>query len=277
MLLVVHAGLAQVMASPAVAEQQIEYVEEHPSRPGTGIVLLAEVAWFDDDALIRAAPRAAWQAFAGTSTEQPGMFLAHHPDHGLVEGAHVDDVVSVPLHWTDPGAMVGQETRHLDRLRTITAALNALGDPTAATPANPEDVVGRSATATVTRGQHNAGDPGDAVQALTAGRPGDTEPQQDFGLVEPPTATADDVLRRVDWWRLAAQKETLVRARDAATDPTAKEDLEGLLHLIDGIQDYAVTHLDAPDVLLGDTPWDEDPLADAATTAGDHPRTGRQR
>ncbi len=86
---------------------------------------LADVNWFDDAALVAAAPRASWQAFLSTDTEQPGLWLAYTPQAGLVEGCHVDHEVVVPLSWADPARRTGAEEAQLARVTTVVDALQA--------------------------------------------------------------------------------------------------------------------------------------------------------
>ena len=88
-----------------------------------GVVDLEGVNWFDDAALIAAAPQAAWQVYLGVDTEQPGLWLAYTPGTGLVEASHVDHDVMVPVGWADPGTRTGAEERHLARITTVRAAL----------------------------------------------------------------------------------------------------------------------------------------------------------
>lgn len=91
-----------------------------------GVIDLEGVNWFDDAALIAAAPQAAWQVYLGVETEQPGLWLACTPGTGLVEASHVDHDVMVPVSWADPGTRTGDEERHLDRITAARAALEGM-------------------------------------------------------------------------------------------------------------------------------------------------------
>ncbi len=51
-----------------------------------------------------------------------------------------------------------------------------------------------------------------------------------------------DMLKTIDWALLRSQKLTLLQAIDAGP-PTVAEDLQGILHLIDALQDAASQHL----------------------------------
>lgn len=139
----VAAGLPEVLACPEVAAHASE-VEPHAEPVHAlgdshdveafiqtardqgwtrGVVDLEGVTWFDDAALIAAAPQAAWQVYLGVDTEQPGLWLAYTPGTGLVEASHVDHDVMVPVGWADPGTRAGAEERHLARITTVRAAL----------------------------------------------------------------------------------------------------------------------------------------------------------
>lgn len=139
----VVAGLADVLACRYVAEHTTmvfddadtwvpgpgDVADKVAHRPGgwgdvtCGRVELGEVNWFDDQALIVAAPNAVWQAFVSRETEQPNLWLAYHPRTGLVEGSHLDHEVMVPATWAHPGARSGDAQRYLARIRAVQALL----------------------------------------------------------------------------------------------------------------------------------------------------------
>ena len=142
----VAAGLPEVLACPEVAAHARE-VEPHAEPVHAlgdlhdveafiqtardqgwtrGVLDLEDVNWFDDAALIAAAPQAAWQVYLGVETEQPGLWLAYTPGTGLVEASHVDHDVMVPVGWADPGTRTGAEERHLARITTVRAALEGM-------------------------------------------------------------------------------------------------------------------------------------------------------
>ena len=142
-------GLPEVLACPEVAAHSSE-VEPHAEPVHAlgdsheveafiqtardqgwtrGVLDLEGVNWFDDAALIAAAPQAAWQVYLGVDTEQPGLWLAYTPGTGLVEARHVDHDVMVPVGWADPGTRTGAEERHLAGITTVRAALAGIGAP----------------------------------------------------------------------------------------------------------------------------------------------------
>ncbi len=89
----------------------------------SGSIELQEVNWFDDAALVEAAPSARWQVFLSPETEQPGLWLAYTPQTGLVEGAHVGHEVMVPAAWVDPAGRTGDDERYLARIQSVRALL----------------------------------------------------------------------------------------------------------------------------------------------------------
>ena len=88
---------------------------------------LDDVNWFDDAALIAAAPGASWQAFVGLDTEQAGLWLAYTPATGLVEGSHIDHDVMVPVEWANPATRTREVEAQLARIATVRSALAAPG------------------------------------------------------------------------------------------------------------------------------------------------------
>jgi hypothetical protein len=143
----VAAGLPEILACPWVAEHAVEfeptgggpYVNLIQS-PGDqtnltdlvtghdhGSVHLDDVNWFDDAALIAAAPDASWQAYIGLDTEQAGLWLAYTPTTGLVEASHIDHDVMVPVDWANPADRTWAQEAQVARITTVRAALAAPG------------------------------------------------------------------------------------------------------------------------------------------------------
>ena len=134
----VAAGLPEVLSCPWVAEHAVEF-ESLDGRqyvsliqpPGDqtnlielvaghdhGTVHLDDVNWFDDAALLAAAPDASWQAYIGLHTEQSGLWLAYTPVTGLVEGSHLDHDVMIPVEWANPATRTGAQEAQLARIAT---------------------------------------------------------------------------------------------------------------------------------------------------------------
>lgn len=153
----VAAGLSEVLACPWVAEHAVEFEPTNGGpyvslikSPGDqvnltdrvaghdhGTVHLDDVNWFDDAALLAAAPGASWQAYIGLDTEQAGLWLAHTPATGLVEGSHIDHDVMVPVEWATPATRTREVQAQLTRITTVRSALAAPGlDAPPRTPAN---------------------------------------------------------------------------------------------------------------------------------------------
>jgi hypothetical protein len=190
----VAAGLPAVLTCPWVAEHAVEFEPLDGGRyvslidsPGDGtsmadlvaghdhgVVHLDDVNWFDDAALIAAAPDASWQAFVGLDTEQAGLWLAYTPATGLVEGSHIDHDVMVPVEWANPATRTREVQAQLARIATVRAALAARIDGPPRTPAS------TSATAL----------PGRKTVRLTQPVPSTTA-----ALMPPPTPTAGRSLR----------------------------------------------------------------------------------
>ena len=98
---------------------------------------LDDVNWFDDAALLAAAPGASWQAYIGLDTEQAGLWLAYTPVTGLVEGSHLDHDVMIPVEWANPATRTRGPEAQLARITTVRAALAAPGtDAEPRTPAS---------------------------------------------------------------------------------------------------------------------------------------------
>ena len=153
----VAAGLSEVLACPWVAEHAVEFEPTNGGpyvslikSPGDqvnltdrvaghdhGTVHLDDVNWFDDAALLAAAPGASWQAYIGLDTEQAGLWLAHTPGTGLVEGSHIDHDVMVPVEWATPATRTWEVQAQLARITTVRSALAAPGlDAPRPAPAN---------------------------------------------------------------------------------------------------------------------------------------------
>jgi hypothetical protein len=108
---------------------------------------LADVNWFNDAALVAEAPDASWQAFLGSDTEQPGLWLAYTPTTGLVEGTHIDHEVVIPLSWAHPARRTGAEEAQLARITAVVDALHATqADPVGLGDSTPQAVAGPPAT-----------------------------------------------------------------------------------------------------------------------------------
>ncbi len=109
----VLAGLPEVLTCRFVYEHlgSIEVVAPDQARQQ-----LEEVNWFDDEDLLRSAPRAVWQMMADRFTETPGLWLAHHPDLGMLEGECLDGRVMVEANLLDPSHRTPEQERHLARL-----------------------------------------------------------------------------------------------------------------------------------------------------------------
>jgi hypothetical protein len=114
---------------PAALPQDHLAAERGGAWPDGGRVELDGIDWFDDAALIRDAPEAAWEVALGPDTEQPGVWLSYTPQTGLVEATHLDEAVLVPLAWTGPGAPPPGAADQLQRLRTAHALLHPPGPP----------------------------------------------------------------------------------------------------------------------------------------------------
>ena len=162
-----------------------------------GTVHLDDVNWFDDAALLAAAPDASWQAYIGLDTEQSGLWLAYTPATGLVEGSHIDHDVMIPVEWANPATRTGAQEAQLARIATVRAALAAPGiDAPPRTPAS--GITVRTSASAV---------PGSPTRRLTqpvppttpapmppATRDRGTEPAMSSATVEPISA----MLAR--WW-----------------------------------------------------------------------------
>jgi hypothetical protein len=51
-----------------------------------------------------------------------------------------------------------------------------------------------------------------------------------------------EFLNGIDWKLLRKQKKTLIKVNTLGLEHTDAQNLEGILHLIDGLQDFAVDH-----------------------------------
>jgi rubredoxin len=68
-----------------------------------------------------------------------------------------------------------------------------------------------------------------------------------------------EVLKKIDWTDLRTQKTLLLETiNNDAVDPEHKEALEGILALLDSIQDYAVDEMGVPEMLVFDFEKEED-------------------
>ncbi|HQN73993.1 MAG TPA: hypothetical protein PLB16_11305, partial [bacterium] len=66
-------------------------------------------------------------------------------------------------------------------------------------------------------------------------------------------ANTPDWIKRIDFTDLRTQKTMLLETiNNDAVDPEHKEGLEGILNLLDAIQDYAVDELGVPDMHVFD-------------------------
>lgn len=136
----VAAGLPDVLGCRWVADHADEV---EPAGPDAGVIDLDGVNWFDDQALIAAAPGACWQAFLGVETEQPGLWLAYTPGTGLVEGHHADHEVMIPAEWAHPAGRTPAGESQLARITAVRDTLGALTSIGAgAVPPPPTPVVG---------------------------------------------------------------------------------------------------------------------------------------
>jgi hypothetical protein len=196
----VAAGLPEVLACPWVAEHAIEFEPTDGGPyvslirlPGDGTSLtdlvtghdqgtvhLDDVNWFDDAALLAAAPGASWQAFIGLDTEQPGLWLAYTPTTGLVEGSHIDHDVMIPVDWANPVTRTREVQAQLARITTVRSALAAPGIDARPRPAASGIAVHTSASAL----------PGSLTLRLTQPAPPTTP-----APIRPPTPDAGRSLR----------------------------------------------------------------------------------
>ena len=127
----VLAGLAEVLNCRFV-QDHLESIET--VAPDQARLQLEEVNWFDDTALLRAAPRAVWQMMADRYTETPCMWLAHHPALGMIEGECLDGRVMVEARLLDPSRRTPEQERHLARLGRFLAIFDS---PTGRWPDDP--------------------------------------------------------------------------------------------------------------------------------------------
>lgn len=58
------------------------------------------------------------------------------------------------------------------------------------------------------------------------------------------------MLNKINWSLLREQKAELLRVISNAEDNHSIELLTGIVHLIDGVQDYAVENLDFPEKII---------------------------
>jgi len=59
-----------------------------------------------------------------------------------------------------------------------------------------------------------------------------------------------EFLLKMDWTMLNEQKQLLILANDSIVNQEQKDAIEGILCLIDAIQDYAVDDLGVPEVSI---------------------------